>query len=213
MSDPKLSALLEAIIYLAEEPVRIGQITRALKDVSRKEVVAGIGELIDKYQAPEHGVEIREIAGGYLFSTKAEHHEILKRFAKSLVPPTRLSLPALETLAVIAYRQPVTVPEIQEIRGVQASGVIKTLLDRRLVTVAGRKEVIGRPILYKTTRDFLIHFGLKSLDELPSVEEFEELIKTEHSAQQAELPLDEPEGDPTGDQETITDSSDTAPEA
>ena len=213
MSDPKLSALLEAIIYLAEEPVRIGQITRTLKDVSRKEVTAGIGELIDKYQVPEHGVEIREIAGGYLFSTKAEHHEILKRFAKSLVPPTRLSLPALETLAVIAYRQPVTVPEIQEIRGVQASGVIKTLLDRKLVTVAGRKEVIGRPILYKTTREFLIHFGLKSLDELPSVEEFEELIKTEHSAEQAELPLDEPEGDPTGDQETIIEGSDIAPEA
>ena len=213
MSDPKLSALLEAIIYLAEEPVRIGQITRALKDSSRKEVMAGIGELIDKYQAPEHGVEIREIAGGYLFSTKAEHHEILKRFAKSLVPPTRLSLPALETLAVIAYRQPVTVPEIQEIRGVQASGVIKTLLDRNLVTVAGRKEVIGRPILYKTTREFLIHFGLKRLDELPSVEEFEELIKTEHSAQQAALPLDEPEGDQTGDPETITEGSDTAPEA
>ena len=213
MSDPKLSALLEAIIYLAQEPVRLGQITRALKDVARNEVTAGIGELIAKYQAPEHGVEIREIAGGYLFSTKAEHHEILKRFAKSLVPATRLSLAALETLAVIAYRQPITVPEIQQIRGVQASGVIKTLLDRKLVTAAGRKEVIGRPILYKTTRDFLIHFGLKGLDELPSIEEFEELIKTEHSAEQAELPLDEPEGDPTDDRETITEGSDTAPEA
>ena len=213
MSDPKLSALLEAIIYLAQEPVRLGQITRALKDVSRNEVIAGIGELIAKYQAPEHGVEIREIAGGYLFSTKAEHHEILKRFAKSLVPATRLSLAALETLAVIAYRQPITVPEIQEIRGVQASGVIKTLLDRKLVTAAGRKEVIGRPILYKTTRDFLIHFGLKGLDELPSIEEFEELIKTEHSAEQAELPLDEPEGDPTDDRETITEESDIVPEA
>ncbi len=211
MSDPKLSALLEAIIYLAKEPVRIGQITRALKDVSRKEVTAGIGELIDKYQAPEHGVEIREIAGGYLFSTKAEHHEILRRFAKSLVPPTRLSLAALETLAVIAYRQPMTVPEIQEIRGVGASGVIKTLLDRKLITAAGRKEVIGRPILYKTTRDFLIHFGLKSLDELPSMEEFEELIKTEHSAEQAELPLDDPEEDETDDQGTIDEGADTSP--
>ena len=213
MSDPKLSALLEAIIYLAEEPVRIGQITRALKDVSRKEVTASIGELIDKYQAPEHGVEIREIAGGYLFSTKAEHHEILKRFAKSLVPPTRLSLAALETLAVIAYRQPMTVPEIQEIRGVQASGVIKTLLDRKLVTAAGRKEVIGRPILYKTTRDFLIHFGLKSLDELPSMEEFEELIKSEHSVGQAELPLDDPEGNQADDQGTTDGGADIPPDA
>ncbi len=126
---------------------------------------------------------------------------MLKKFAKSLVAPTRLSLAALETLAVIAYRGPITIPEIQEIRGVHASGVIKTLLDKKLVTASGRKDVVGRPILYKTTRNFLIHFGLKNLDELPSMEEFEELIKSEHSAEQAELPLEEEAPAPPAEEE------------
>ena len=192
MTDPNLSALLEAIIYLADEPIRPEQIRRTLRrGISLKTLKQEIEALREKFSRPEHGIELREIAGGYRFSTKPEHHDALKKFARSLVPATRLSLAGLETLAVIAYRQPITVPEILEIRGVQASGVIKTLLDRGLVTVAGRKEVIGRPILYKTTRAFLIYFGLNSLDELPSVEEFEELIKTEHSAQ-AVLPLEAP---------------------
>ena len=194
MSEPKLSALLEAIVYLAEEPVRLEQIQKALPGVPREEIAVGLESLIQRFSAPDHGVEVREVAGGYRFSTKPEHHEVLKAFARSLVPPTRLSLAALETLAVIAYRQPITVPEIQEIRGVQASSVIKTLLDRKLITAAGRKEVIGRPILYKTTRNFLIHFGLNGLDELPSIEEFEEILKSGH-AEEAELPVD---ADPPG---------------
>ena len=179
MSDPKLSALLEAIVYLADEPVRLQQIQKALPDTPREAILDGLKALVEKYSEADHGIEVREIAGGYRFSTKPEHHEVLRTFARSLVPPTRLSLAALETLAVIAYRQPITIPEIQEIRGVQAGSVIKTLLDRKLVTAAGRKEVIGRPILYKTTRQFLIHFGLNGLDELPSIEEFEELLKSE----------------------------------
>ncbi len=193
MSDSNISALIEAIIYLAEEPVRLDQIVKALDDVPKETIVEQLEALKARYAEPDRGIEIKEVAGGYRFSTKPEHHEVLTRFAKSLAPPTRLSLAALETLAVIAYRQPVTVPEIQEIRGVQASGVIKTLLDRKLVTAAGRKDVIGRPILYKTTKSFLVHFGLKNLDELPSMEEFEELIKAEHAdgAAQAELPLEE----------------------
>ncbi len=192
MTDPNLSALLEAIIYLADEPIRPEQIRRTLRrGISLKTLKQEIEALREKFSRPEHGIELREIAGGYRFSTKPEHHDALKKFARSLVPATRLSLAGLETLAVIAYRQPITVPEILEIRGVQASGVIKTLIVRGLVTVAGRKEVVGRPILYKTTRTFLIYFGLNSLDELPSVEEFEELIKTEHSAQ-AVLPLEDP---------------------
>lgn len=210
MSDPKLSALLEAIIYLAKEPVRLEQISRAIEDVSSKELEFEIGELITKYQDPKHGIEIREIADGYLFSTKAEHHEILKAFARSLIPPTRLSLAALETLAVIAYRQPMTIPEIQEVRGVNASAVIKTLVERRLVTAAGRKEVIGRPILYKTTREFLIHFGLKNLEDLPSMEEFEELIRNENSVEQATLPLQESKS--IGSEEPILNGSETVPE-
>src|SRR5262245_35083892 len=197
MSYPNLSPLLEAIIYLAKEPVSIGTICKALPDVERVEVEQKIQELIEKYRSPEHGVEIREVADGLKFSTKPEHHEVLRKFIKSQIPPTRLSLAALETLAVIAYKQPVTVPEIQEIRGVHASGVIKTLLDKKFVMTAGRKEVLGRPILYKTTRDFLVHFGLKDLAELPSMEEFEELIKTQAAAeepaevQQAELPMEQ----------------------
>ena len=187
MSYPNLSALLEAIVYLADEPVTLAEIHKALPDVDRSELQQKLNELIEKYRAPEHGIEIREIADGYRFSSKPEHHEVLKQFLKSQIPPTRLSLAALETLAVIAYRQPVTVPEIQEIRGVHASGVIKTLLDKKLITTSGRKDVLGRPILYKTTKDFLMHFGLKDLSELPSMEEFDEIIKNQAAAEE-EIP-------------------------
>src|SRR5437762_13677426 len=121
-------------------------------------------------------MEIRAVAGGYRMATKTEHHDVVRGFAKSLKPPVRLSLPALETLAVIAYKQPITVTEVSEIRGVDAGGVIGTLLDRKLITTSGRKQVIGRPILYKTTREFLLRFGLKDVGELPSMEEFEKLV-------------------------------------
>jgi segregation and condensation protein B len=132
-------------------------------------------ELAAEYAGANHGVEIRQIAGGYRMGTKPEHHDAVVGFAKSLKPPVRLSLPALEALAVIAYKQPVTAPEISEIRGVDTSGVIATLLDRKLITTAGRKQVIGRPILYKTTKEFLLRFGLNTVSELPSMEEFEKL--------------------------------------
>ena len=184
MSYPNLSALLEGIIYLAREPVGVDVIRKALPDVDASTIDECIASLIEKYQQPQHGIEIREIAGGLRFSTKPEHHEALKSFLQAQAPVTRLSLAALETLAVIAYKQPVTVPEIQEIRGVQATGVIKTLLDKKLVATAGRKEVLGRPILYKTTKEFLIHFGLKELGELPSMEEFEDLIKNQAAAEE-----------------------------
>ena len=184
MSYPNLSALLEAIVYLAREPVSVDAMRKALPDVDPGEIDAAVAALIEKYRQSEHGIEIREIAGGLRFSTKPEHHDTLKAFLQAQTPPTRLSLAALETLAVIAYKQPVTIPEIQEIRGVQASGVIKTLLDKKLVAAAGRKEVLGRPILYKTTKDFLIHFGMKDLSELPSMEEFEELIRNQATAEE-----------------------------
>ena len=196
MSYPNLSALLEAIVYLAKEPVSLDAIHKALPDIDRSELQQKLNQLIDQYRASERGIEIREVADGYRFSTKPEHHEVLKQFIKSQIPPTRLSLAALETLAVIAYKQPVTIPEIQDIRGVHASGVIKTLLDKKFLATAGRKDVLGRPILYKTTKEFLVHFGLKDLGELPSMEEFEELIKNQAAAEeeideQAELPLEE----------------------
>jgi segregation and condensation protein B len=184
MSYPNLSALLEAIVYLAKEPVSLDAIHKALPEVDRSELQQKLNDLIEQYRASGRGIEIREVADGYRFSTKPEHHEVLKTFIKSQIPPTRLSLAALETLAVIAYKQPVTIPEIQDIRGVHASGVIKTLLDKKFVATAGRKDVLGRPILYKTTKEFLMHFGLKDLSDLPSMEEFEELIKNQAAAEE-----------------------------
>jgi segregation and condensation protein B len=138
-------------------------------------VRAVVEELIADYSSEEHGMEIRQVAGGFRMATKPEHHDVVRAFARSLKPPVRLSIAALETLAVIAYKQPVTAPEITEIRGVESAGVLGTLLDRKLITTAGRKQVIGRPILYKTSKQFLLRFGLNELSELPSMEEFEKL--------------------------------------
>ena len=177
LTDENLKALIEAIIYVAPEPVTLEAIVKSLEGEERERVKAKLQELIEEFQRPEHGVEIRPVAGGYRFSSKPEHHEVVRRFVKSLKPPLRLSKPALETLAVIAYRQPVTVPEINEIRGVDCGGVIHTLMERKLVVTAGRKNVVGRPILYRTSRDFLVHFGLKEVGELPSLKEFEELAR------------------------------------
>jgi segregation and condensation protein B len=179
-----LRAKVEAIIYAAETPITLHQIVQLVKESQgatdeaelQSLVRVAIEELVTEYSSENHGIEIRQIAGGYRMSTKPEQHDLVRSFAKSLKPPIRLSLPALETLAVIAYKQPVTVPEISEIRGVDSSGVIATLLDRKLITTSGRKEVIGRPILYKTTKEFLLRFGLKDVGELPSMEEFEKLI-------------------------------------
>jgi segregation and condensation protein B len=169
-------ALLEAILYVTDEPLTIDQLVSGL-EWPKDEVKALVAELVKEHQRADRGVEVRAVAGGYKVSTKPEHHDAVRHFAKTLRPPLKLSIPALETLAVIAYKQPVTVPEIQEIRGVNAAGVIHTLLDRKLVTTAGRKQVMGRPILYKTTRDFLLQFGLNDLTELPTLKEFEELSR------------------------------------
>ncbi len=182
-----LKAQLEAIIYAAETPISTEQMVQLVKESAiadgaadeaevKSRVRAVLEELVADYGSPAHGIEIRQVAGGYRMSTKPEQHEMVRSFAKSLKPPVRLSLPALETLAVIAYKQPATVPEINEIRGVDSGGVIATLLDRKLITTAGRKQVIGRPILYKTTKEFLMRFGLKDVSELPSMEEFEKLV-------------------------------------
>jgi segregation and condensation protein B len=141
-----------------------------------------LGELIEEYAADARGIEIREIAGGYRMATKPEFHEVVRSFVKSLKPPLKLSLPALETLAVIAYKQPVTAPEVNEIRGVDSSAVFGSLLARKLIATAGRKPVVGRPILYKTTREFLLRFGLKDVSELPSMEEFEKMAASELEA-------------------------------
>ena len=167
-------AILEAIVYVTDEPLTLDQIAYALRK-PKEQVKVLLDQLTEEYQRPHHGLTVREVAGGYKMGTKAEHHEAVRAFVKNLNPPLKLSLAALETLAVIAYKQPITAPEIMEIRGVQGAGVLKTLIDRKLITTAGRKNVVGKPILYKTTKEFLLQFGLKDLHELPSLKEFEEL--------------------------------------
>jgi segregation and condensation protein B len=203
-----LKPKIEAIIYAAETPVTLEQIIQLVKESAgisdatelRSQVMLAIEELRAEYSADAHGIELRQIAGGYRMSTKPEQHDLVRSFAKSLKPPIRLSLQALETLAVIAYKQPVTVPEISEIRGVDASGVIATLLDRKLITTAGRKEVIGRPILYKTTKEFLLRFGLKDVNELPSMEEFEKLVAESFQSDLLPAESSQPQDATVGDQ-------------
>ena len=177
LNDETLKALIEAIIYVAPEPVSLDALLKTLEGEERERVKAELKELIADFQQAQHGIQVRQVAAGYKFSSKAEYHEVLRKFVKSLKPPVRLSKPALETLAVIAYRQPVTLPEINDIRGVDCGGVIHTLMEKKLVVTTGRKNVVGRPILYRTSRDFLVHFGLKDVGELPSLKEFEELAK------------------------------------
>jgi len=176
MTPQEIQAALEAIIYAADEPATLDQIAKAL-GVEKTEARAGLDLLVASYQTEDRGIEVRKVAGGWKFYTKAQHHDAVRKFIKSLQPPLRLTMPALETLAVIAYKQPATVPEINEIRGVNVGGVIKTLLEKRLITTAGRKEVIGRPILYRTSKQFLMRFGLSDLEELPSLKEFEQLAQ------------------------------------
>ena len=174
MEDAQLQAVVEAMVYVTEEPLTVAQMAAVLQQPADR-VRAALDLLIAEFEKPEHGLAVREVAGGFQMATKPEHHEAVRNLVKSLKSPLKLSLAALETLAVIAYKQPVTGPEILEIRGVQGAGVIKTLLDRKLITTAGRKEVIGKPILYKTTKEFLVQFGLKDLGELPSLKEFDEI--------------------------------------
>ena len=209
---------LEAIIYAAETPVTLDQIVQLLTESApteneaelKPEIRAALEELVTEYASANHGIEIRQVAGGYRMATKPEQHDVARAFAKSLKPPIRLSLPALETLAVIAYKQPVTVPEISEIRGVDSGGVIATLLDRKLITTSGRKAVIGRPILYKTTREFLLRFGLKDVGELPSMEEFEKLVA--ESFQSDLLPAESApqEGPPQSAEASVQHETETA---
>jgi segregation and condensation protein B len=193
--DAQLQAILEAIVYITDEPLTAQQIAAAIGQPIDK-IKRLLDQLVAEYAKPEHGLSIREIAGGYKMATKAEHHEAVRAFVKKLTPPLKLSLPALETLAVIAYKQPVTTPEIMDIRGVQGAGVLKTLLDRKLIAEAGRKDVVGRPLTYKTTKEFLVQFGLKDLKELPTLKEFEELGRLELVEEsQTEMALEDPPAD------------------
>jgi len=170
----ELVALAEALIFVADEPITTKLIAEVL-DEERESIRAAVEELQREYEARDSGLQIREIAGGWQISTRTELHEEVRKFLKTR-PSAKLSIPSLETLAVIAYKQPVTVPEILEIRGVQSASAIKTLLDKRLIVAKGRKEAVGRPMMYGTSKEFLVQFGLKDLSELPSIEDFEDLV-------------------------------------
>ena len=208
-SPAALKAVIEAAIYITDEPLTAEQIAAALEQPLDR-VTEILSQLVTEYAAPDRGLSIRELAGGYKMSTKAEHHESIRQFVKKLQPPLKLSLAALETLAVIAYKQPITAPEVLEIRGVQGAGVLKTLLDRKLIAAAGRKNVLGKPIMYKTTREFLVHFGLSSLAELPSLKEFEELGRMALSdSDTAEFAAAEPQASQPSDEQNPAEAAAT----
>ena len=211
--DARLMAVLEAIVYVADEPLGLPQIANALA-LPQDRVEKLLERILEDYSKPQHGLTIREVAGGYKMTTKPEHHEDVRQFVKNLNPPLKLSMAALETLAVIAYKQPLTAPEIMEIRGVQGAGVLKTLLDRKLITTAGRKNVVGKPILYKTTKDFLVQFGLKDLNELPSLKEFEELRRLAFSdTDEAPLGQDSSAEDEGSESPAAASAAEASPEA
>ena len=172
----ELKPVIEALLFVADEPLPFKQLCKVLGNVTEEDVQAALDELVADYEARNSGLDIREIAGGWRISTRPQNHEFIRKYLKSR-PSARLSLPALETLAVIAYKQPITIPEILEIRGVSSSSAIKTLLEKRLIVTKGRKETVGKPMLYGTSKEFLIQFGLKDLNELPSFEDFEDLAQ------------------------------------
>ena len=166
-------AVIESLIFVSDEPLTIKTIADVLKE-DREIVEQALQELVEQFNARNGGLQLREVAGGWQFATRPEYHEHVRAFLRTR-PSAKLTLASLETLAVIAYRQPVTVPEILEIRGVQSPSAIKTLLDKKLIVAKGRKDTVGRPMMYGTSKDFLMQFGLKDLSELPSIEDFEDL--------------------------------------
>ena len=171
----ELVAVVEALVFVADEPITSKLIGEVLGE-DKQAIDAAVEQLRVEYENRESGLQIREVAGGWQIATRTEFHEEVRKFLKTR-PSAKLSLASLETLAVIAYKQPVTVPEILEIRGVQSASAIKTLLDKRLIVAKGRKETVGRPMQYGTSKEFLMQFGLKDLTELPSIEDFEDLVQ------------------------------------
>ncbi len=174
----QVRAILEALIFAAEQPLLPKQITAVLGGVPAEEWREALAEIRADYARDDRGLQVVDVAGGLQITTRPEYNDWIRELIDPKVP-TRLSIQALETLAVIAYKQPVTLPEIIELRGIKSGGVLKTLLEKRLIRITGRKDVVGRPILYGTTREFLLHFGLKDLTELPAIEEFAEVLGEE----------------------------------
>jgi len=176
MNTDELKPIIESLIFVSEEPITLKQLTAILQGERAEDIEKAAEELIEEFNAGR-GLELRRLAGGYKITTRPEHSEYVKRYLKTQ-PSARLSIAALETLAVIAYRQPITIPEILEARGVTSTSAIKTLLDRRLIVARGHKAVVGRPMMYGTSKEFLIQFGLNDLSELPNLEDFEDLVNS-----------------------------------
>jgi segregation and condensation protein B len=174
MLNPKLKQEILAIFFAAREPVELPQLVDVFEDFSVEELQSTVDELMEEFNSTQAAIELRKVAGGYRLTTRPEYHEVIRSYLRTK-PSARLSQAALETLSVIAYKQPVTLPEIMEIRGIKGTTTIKTLLEKKLIEIRGRKKVVGRPMLYGTTQEFLIKFGLNDLTELPTLEEFEEL--------------------------------------
>ena len=175
MNIDELKPVIESLIFVSEEPITIKQLASILEEDSVADIQAACEQLVEEFNSRGSSLEMRLLAGGYRISTRPEYSEYVRRYLKSQ-PSARLSIAALETLAVIAYKQPITIPEILEIRGVTSTSAIKTLLDKRLIIARGHKEVVGRPMLYGTSKDFLVHFGLNDLSELPNLEDFEDVM-------------------------------------
>ena len=172
-SQAERAAVIEALIFVSEEPLSAKTMAKVLRE-DEEAVNEAVNVLVEEFNSRHSGLQLREVAGGWQFATRPEYHEHVRAFLKTR-PSAKLSIASLETLAVIAYRQPITVPEILEIRGVQSPSSIKTLLDKKLIVAKGRKETVGRPMMYGTSKEFLLQFGLKDLSELPSVEDFHDL--------------------------------------
>lgn len=201
----EVCAVLEALVFASPQPVTTREITRVLGGVPKETWQAALEQLKAGYARDGRGLQLVEVAGGYQITTRPEYNDWIRELLDPK-SPTRLSIQALETLAVIAYKQPVTQPEIIELRGIKSGGVLKTLLEKRLIRIAGRKDVVGRPILYATTKEFLLHFGLKDLSELPGIEEFAEVLGEEVDVEglkkAIEAPIPAPaEGSLLGDEE------------
>jgi segregation and condensation protein B len=202
---PQVRAVLEALLFASPQPITRKDIARVLQGVPPEDWERELEELRRDYSRDERGLHVVEVASGYQITTRPEYHDWVRELLDPRMP-TRLSIQALETLAVIAYKQPVTLPEIIELRGVKSGGVVKTLLEKRLIRIMGRKEVVGRPILYGTTKQFLLHFGLRDLDELPKIEEFAEVLGEEvdvaglKRAIESPLPVEVGLNDPEGEQ-------------
>jgi segregation and condensation protein B len=173
-SDTERAAIIETLIFVSDEPLTTKVIASVLREDDKEAIERSVRLLADEFNSRNGGLQLREVAGGWQFATRPEYHEHVRKFLRTR-PSAKLTIASLETLAVIAYRQPITVPEILEIRGVQSPSAIKTLLDKKLIVAKGRKETVGRPMMYGTSKDFLLQFGLKDLSELPSVEDFHDL--------------------------------------